>query len=257
MSILDYLPVFLLVFIRLTCFFVTAPLWMERQIPAAFKWGSAFFISLLAVSLIQPEQVIEMDSTYILLVLKEAMVGLSLGFFTMVLLYAVQLAGSFIDLQSGFAMSAMFNPQTGVQEHLTGKFFYILAMLFFLSIDGHHLLIRGVLASYEWIPIEAWLPSSVTENLVNLSLLIMKNMFWIAILIASPIVGTIFLVDIALGILAKTVPQMNLFVVGIPVKMVVHFIVLFIFIPVFLMVMEKLVQTMIHSFEQMLQILGA
>ncbi len=257
MSILAYLPVFLLVFIRLTCFFVTAPLWMERQIPAAFKWGSAFFITLLAVGLIQPEQVIEMDPTYILLVIKEALVGLGLGFFTMVLLYAVQLAGSFIDLQSGFAMSAMFNPQTGVQEHLTGKFFYILAMLFFLSIDGHHLLIRGVLASYDWIPVGSWLPSSVSENLVQLSLLIMKNMFWIAILIASPIVGTIFLVDIALGILAKTVPQMNLFVVGIPVKMIVHFIVLFIFIPVFLMVMEKLVQTMIHSLEQMLQILGA
>jgi flagellar biosynthesis protein FliR len=257
MSILTYLPLFLLVFIRLTCFFVTAPLWMERQIPAAFKWGCAFFISLLAVGLIQPEQEIEIDSTYFLLVLKEAMVGLGLGFFTMVLLYAVQLAGSFIDLQSGFAMSAMFNPQTGVQEHLTGKFFYILAMLFFLSIDGHHLLIRGVMASYDWIPIEVWLPSSVSENLVNLVLLILKNMFWIAILIASPIVGTIFLVDIALGILAKTVPQMNLFVVGIPVKMVVHFIVLFIFIPVFLIVMEKLVQTMIHSFEQMLQILGA
>lgn len=257
MDILTYLPIFLLVFVRLTCFFVTAPVWMERQIPAAFKWGSAFFITLLIVGLIQPEQVIEIDSTYILLVVKEAAVGLCLGFLTMVLLYAVQLAGSFIDLQSGFAMSAMFNPQTGVQEHLTGKFFYILAMLFFLSIDGHHLLIRGVLASYEWIPIEAWLPSSVSENLVQLSLLIVKNMFWIAILIASPIVGTIFLVDIALGILAKTVPQMNLFVVGIPVKMAVHFIVLFVFIPVFLIVMEKLVQTMIHSFEQMLHILGA
>ncbi|WP_342429546.1 flagellar biosynthetic protein FliR [Neobacillus sp. FSL H8-0543] len=256
MNILNEIPVFLLVFVRITCFFVTAPLWMEKQIPAQFKWGSAFFISLLVMGLIEPDQVIEMDGTYILLVVKETVVGLCLGFFTMMLLYAVQLAGSFIDLQSGFAMSAMFNPQTGVQEHLTGKFFYILAMLFFLSIDGHHLLIRGVLASYEWIPIKSWLPEAATENLVQLALMIVTNMFWIAILIASPIVGTIFLVDIALGILAKTVPQMNLFVVGIPVKMVVHYIVLFLFMPVFLIVMEKLVQTMIHSFEQMLKILG-
>jgi flagellar biosynthesis protein FliR len=230
---------------------------MERQVPAPFKWGIAFFISLIVVGTIQPEQIIEINSSYILLVLKETIIGLSLGFFTMVLLYAVQLAGSFVDLQSGFAMSAMFNPQTGVQEHLTGRFFYILAMLFFLSIDGHHVLIRGVLASYDWIPIEAWLPTTVSENLVQLSVMMLKDMFWIAILIAAPIVATIFLVDIALGILAKTVPQMNLFVVGIPVKMVVHYIVLLIFIPVFLSVMEKLVQTMIHSFEQMLKILGA
>ncbi|MEC1522181.1 flagellar biosynthetic protein FliR [Neobacillus niacini] len=257
MSILNLVPIFLLVFVRLTSFFVTAPLWMERQIPAPFKWGSAFFISLLVVGLIQPEQMIEMDSTFILLILKEVLVGLCLGFFTNLLLYAVQLAGSFIDLQSGFAMATMFNPQTGIQENLTGRFFYIIAILFFLSIDGHHLLMRGVLASYQWIPIDSWLPGGVSENLVHLSLLIVKDMFWIALLIAAPVVTTIFLVDIALGILAKTVPQMNLFVVGIPIKMAVHFIVLFVFIPVFLMVMEKLIQTMIHSFEQMLKILGA
>lgn len=257
MSILNLLPIFLLVFVRLTCFFVTAPLWMERQIPAPFKWGTAFFISLLIASLMEPEHVIQMDPSYILLVLKEVLVGLCLGFFVTVLLYAVQLAGSFIDLQSGFAMATMFNPQTGIQENLTGRFFYIVAILFFLSIDGHHMLIRGVLASYDWIPVDSWLPSNVSENLVHLTLLIVKDMFWIAILIAAPIVATIFLVDIALGILAKTVPQMNLFVVGIPIKMAVHFIVLFVFIPVFLIVMEKLVQTMIDSFEQMLKILGA
>ncbi|MEW9051247.1 MAG: flagellar biosynthetic protein FliR [Neobacillus sp.] len=257
MDILHYLPLFLLVFVRLTCFFVTAPLWMERQVPGRFKVGTAFFISLLVVGLIQPGQLIEMDTMFILLVLKEAVVGLALGFLSMALLYAVQLAGSFIDLQSGFAMSAMFNPQTGVQEHITGRFFYILAMLFFLSIDAHHVLIRGVLASYDWLPIDAWLPSNVSEHFVQLSLMLMKDLFWIAFLIAVPIVATIFLVDIALGILAKTVPQMNLFVVGIPVKIVVHYIVLFIFIPVFLAVLEKLVQTLVHSFAQMLKILGA
>lgn len=257
MSILTYLPFFLLVFIRLTSFFLTAPLWMDRQIPAPFKWGTAFFISLLVVGVIEPDQGIEMDANYVLLVLKETIVGLCLGFFTTVLLYAVQLAGSFIDLQSGFAMSSMFNPQSGVQEPITGRFFYALAILFFLSIEGHHILLKGVLASFQWIPVDSWLPSTASENLVTLSLMIMKNMFWIAILLASPLVGTIFLVDIALGILAKTVPQMNLLVVGIPVKIFVHFIVLFIFMPAFFIVMEKLVRIMFTSFEQIMKILGS
>jgi len=212
---------------------------------------------LLTAGLLQPEQSIEMNEVYTLLVLKEAAVGLALGFFATVLLYAVQLAGSLVDLQSGFAMSTMFNPSTGIQENLTGRFFYLLAMLFFLSINGHHLLIHGVLASYDWIPVESWLPSAVSENLAALALGTVKNMFWLAILMAAPIVGTMFLVDIALGILAKTVPQMNLFVVGIPIKMAAHFIVLFVFIPVFLIIMEKLISTMVSSLEQMLQILGA
>ncbi len=230
---------------------------MEREVPAIFKMGTALFISLLVAGLIQPDQVIEMNESYPLLVLKEMAVGLALGFFTAVLLYAVQLAGSFIDLQSGFAMATMFNPSTGIQENLTGRFFYLLAILFFLSINGHHLLIRGILASYDWIPVESWLPAAVSENLVTLALSTVKNMFWLAILMASPIVGTMFLVDMALGILAKTVPQMNLFVVGIPIKMAAHFIVLFVFIPVFLVIMEKLVSTMVSSLEQMLRILGA
>lgn len=225
--------------------------------PAPFKVGSAFAISLLVSGLVQPEQVIEMDAGYLFLLLKEIFVGLSLGFCAAVLLYAVQLAGTFVDMQSGFAMATMFNPQTGIQEHLTGRFFYILAILFFLSIDGHHLLIRGVLASYEWIPAAAQLPAEAPEQLAAFMVLSVKNLFWIAILMASPVVGTLFLTDLSLGILSRTVPQMNLFVIGIPVKIAVHFIVLFLVMPVFFMVMGRLVQTMVHSLEQMLAILGA
>lgn len=257
MQLLTNLPLFLLVFVRLTCFFASAPIWMERQVPAPFKVGSAFAVSLLISGLLQPAQALEMDAGYIYLILKEILAGLSLGFCAAVLLYAVQLAGSFVDLQSGFAMATMFNPQTGIQEHLTGRFFYILALLFFVSIDGHHILIRGVLSSYEWIPVEALLPADVPEHLAAFMLINVKNMFWIAILMASPVVGTLFLTDLALGILSKTVPQMNLFVVGIPVKIAVHFIVLFLIMPVFFMVMGRLVQTMVHSLEQMLAILGA
>ncbi|MDF2902686.1 MAG: flagellar biosynthetic protein FliR [Bacillus sp. (in: firmicutes)] len=257
MSLLSYLPFFLLVFVRLTAFFITAPLWMDRKIPAPFKWGFAFFTSILVLGVIQPDHVLEMDTNFILLLLKETLVGLCLGFFTSILLYAVQLAGSFVDLQSGFAMASMFNPQTGTQEAMTGRLYYVIALSFFLAIDGHHLLIKGVLASYQWIPIYSWLPSASSENLVMLSLDMMKNMIWLAFLIAIPLVGTLFFVDIALGILSKTAPQMNLFVVGIPVKMFVHFIVLYVSLPGFFYVLGKLVSTMVHSIEQILKILGS
>jgi flagellar biosynthetic protein FliR len=166
------------------------------------------------------------------------------------------LAGSFIDLQSGFAMASIFNPQSGVQEPITGRLFYIIAIVFFLSVNGHHILIQGVLASFQWIPVDSLLPTGASENLVLLSLDVTKNMFWLAFLLAAPLVGTLFLVDIALGILAKTVPQMNLFVVGVPVKMIVHFIVLYVSLPGFFYVMGKLVSLMVQSFEQILKILG-
>ncbi|WP_284036418.1 flagellar biosynthetic protein FliR [Neobacillus sp. 114] len=257
MLFFDYLPQFLLVFVRLTSFFVSAPLWMDRQVPGPYKWGFAFFTSILVVGVIDHHQVLEFDGEFILLVLKETMVGLCLGFIAAILLYAVQVAGSFIDLQSGFAMASMFNAQTGVQEPITGRLFYIITMVFFLSVNGHHILIQGVLASFDWLPVDSWLPVLVSKNLAALSLEVMRNMLWLAFLIAAPIAGALFLVDVALGILSKTAPQMNLFVVGIPVKMFVHYLVLYAFLPGFFFVLGKLVRTMVHSLEQLLKILGS
>lgn len=230
---------------------------MDRKIPAMFKLGFAFFTSILAIGMMDTSQVIVMDSNFLFLVIKETMVGISLGFFTSLLLYAVQLAGSFVDLQSGFAMATMYDPATGAQEPLTGRLYYYIAIAFFLSMDGHHLLIRGVLASFDWIPVLAWLPSPASESLVILGVDMMKNMFWIAFLIAAPLVGTLFLVDVALGILSKSVPQMNLFVVGIPIKMFVHFIVLYVTLPGFFYLLGKLINTMVHSMEQLFKILGS
>lgn len=256
MSIFTYIPFFLLIFVRFTSFFMAAPIFMDRKIPAMFKIGFAFFTSLLAIGTM-PDQSVVLDSNFVFLVLKETMVGISLGFFTSLILYAVQLAGNFVDLQSGFAMATMFDPQSGIQEPLTGRLYYYIAMVFFLAMDGHHLLIKGVIASFQWIPVLSWLPISSSQSLASLALDMMQNMFWIAFLIAAPLVGTLFLVDIALGILSKSVPQMNLFVVGIPVKMVVHFVVLYLSLPGFFYILGKLVGTMVHSLEQLLKILGS
>jgi flagellar biosynthesis protein FliR len=230
---------------------------MDRKIPVMFKLGFAFFTSIVAIGTMDTSQVILMDSTFLFLVLKEIMVGIGIGFFTAFLLYAVQLAGSFVDLQSGFAMATMYDAATGVQEPMTGRLYYYLATVFFLSMDAHHLLIKGVLASFEWVPVLAWFPADSAENLVVLGVSMMKEMFWIAFLIAAPLVATLFLVDIALGVLSKSVPQMNLFVVGFPIKMFVHFIVLYVSLPSFFFILGRLINTMVTSLGQLLKILSS
>ncbi|RHW33300.1 flagellar type III secretion system protein FliR [Neobacillus notoginsengisoli] len=256
MDILAFLPYWLLVFVRLASFFLAAPVWKDKQVPGHFKIGFAFFTTVLVSGVIEPVPIAEMDSIYTLLILKETIVGLSLGFFASVLIYAIQLGGSFVDMQSGLAMSTMFNPQTGVQEHITGRFYYAMAILLFLAVDGHHILLQGAIASFQWIPPEMWLPSEASENMAKLSLSILKNMFWIAVLIAAPMLGTIFMVDIALGMLSKMVPQMNLFVVGIPIKLFAHYIVLFVTMPVFFYVVGMLIRVMTQSTGQLLKMIG-
>ncbi|WP_416827621.1 flagellar biosynthetic protein FliR [Ectobacillus polymachus] len=256
MDLISYIPLFLLVFVRISAFFVAAPIWNSQQIPSQVKWGFSFCIAFITVGVIQPTQPLAWNSTYFLLVFKELAVGLSLGFASSLLLYAVELAGSFIDLQSGFTMSSLFDQKRGIQEPLTGKFYYIITMIFFLLSDGHHILIKGIIQSYQWIAVDAWLPDSYSSNVVQVLLGIVDHMFWISLLIAAPLVGTLFIVDVVLGIIARTVPQMNLFVVGVPIKLFVYYVMLYASIPVFLYILSQLVQTMISSIEQMLRILG-
>lgn len=256
MELIPYLSLFLLVFVRISAFFVAAPIWNNQQIPSQLKWGFSFCIAIVTLGFIEPTTPLVFNSTYFLLVCKELAVGLSLGFASSILFYAVELAGSYIDLQSGFTMSSLFDPKRGIQEPLTGKFYYILTMMFFLLSDGHHILLKGIIQSYQWIAVDTWLPSSFTSNIVQVLLDIIGHMFWISLLIAAPLVGTLFMVDIVLGIISKSVPQMNLFVVGIPIKVLVYFVILYVSIPVFFYMLSQLVQTMISSFEQMLHILG-
>src|SRR5699024_2780403 len=134
------------------------------------------------------------------LLFKEALVGLLIGLIAYIILSAVQIAGGFIDFQMGFAIANVVDPQTGAQSPLIGQYFYIFALLFLLSVDGHHLLIDGMFYSYNFIPIDAFIPfsnGSIAEFIVSS----FNKMFLISFHMAIPLVGCLFLVDVALCII--------------------------------------------------------
>src|SRR5690625_7952206 len=91
---------------------------------------------------------------------KEVIVGLFIGLIAYIILSAVQIAGGFIDFQMGFAVANVIDPQTGAQSPLIGQYFYIIALLFLLSVNGHHVIIDGIFNSYEWIPIDEFISRS-------------------------------------------------------------------------------------------------
>jgi flagellar biosynthetic protein FliR len=256
MVILQYLPVFLLVFVRLTAFFVTAPFFSVRGVPNPFKIGFAFILAFISFSYVPIEAKIPLDLMFVLYVVKEALVGLLLGFICELMYVAVQVAGGLMDMQMGFAMANVIDPRTGAYVPLTGNFKNILATLYFLSIDGHHLLIRGVLASYRAIPVDkAWIPLG-NEQLLLMVAKVFSDMFMSAFLIAAPIVVALFLVDLSLGIIAKSVPQFNIFVVGLPLKIIASFLLLIVVMPAFLLVLSSLFGKMFHAMSEMMTLLG-
>lgn len=251
---LSILPTFLLTFARMIAYFVVMPLFSYRTIPTTFKIGFSFFLSLIFISSLETPNLIEFDFQFILLLIKEVTVGLLIGLIAYIILSAVQIAGGFIDFQMGFAIANVIDPQTGAQSPIIGQFFYMFAILFLLATDGHHLLINGILHSYNVIPLERLL--NFSGNYAELIISTFNRIFVIAFQIALPLVGSLFLVDVALGIIARTVPQVNVFVVGLPLKITVSFSVLFFFMAIYLMAARLLFQTMFEVMDQLMLILG-
>lgn len=248
------IPVFLLILVRVAAFFVTLPLFSYRTIPNQFKIGLAFFLTFMMFYNIDFSS-IDFGELYVFLLLKEALVGLLIGLIAYIIIAAIQIAGGFIDFQMGFAIANVMDPQTGAQSPLTGQYFYIIALLFLLSVDGHHLLIDGIFYSYEMIPIDQFIPfhnGGIIEFVVDT----FNRMFLIAFQMAIPIVGCLFLVDVALGIIARAVPQLNVFVVGLPIKIFVSFVIILFYLSLFMLLVRNLFSTMFETMRGLMQLFG-
>lgn len=248
------IPIFLLILVRVAAFFVTLPLFSYRTIPNQFKIGFAVFLALIMFYTIDIGTV-DIEGIYILLLFKEAIVGLLIGLIAYIVVSAVQIAGGFVDFQMGFAIANVIDPQTGAQSPLTGQYFYIIALLFLLSVDGHHLLIDGIYFSYDFIPIDKVIPFH-NEGIITFVIEVFNKMFLIAFQMAIPIVGCLFLVDVALGIIARSVPQLNVFVVGLPVKIFVSFVVIFFFLSLYMMLVKTLFTSMFETMRALMQLFG-
>lgn len=248
------LPIFILVIMRVFGFLVMMPLFSYRTIPTYFKIGFGFFLALIITTTIGNVD-LDFDGMYLFLIIKEILVGLSIGLLAYIILTSIQIAGGFIDFQMGFAIANVIDPQTGAQSPLTGQYFYIIALLFLLSINGHHLLIDGIYYSYQFISIEELIYFK-NQGLVDFIINVFSEMFLVAFQMAIPIVGCLFLVDIALGMIARTVPQLNVFVVGLPIKILVSFISILIFLTLYISLIKRLFTYTFDTLHGFMQLLG-
>ncbi|WP_310230385.1 flagellar biosynthetic protein FliR [Brevibacillus nitrificans] len=252
-----YLPIFLLVFVRMSAFFVAAPFFSIKGVPNQFKIALAFLMAVISFQFIPLQgQQVAMDLTFILHVCKEALVGVILGYICEMMFVAIQVAGGLMDMQIGLAMANVIDPKTGAYIPITGNFKNILAVLYFFSINGHHMLIRGIIKSYEAIPIEATWAAFGSEQVMLTAVKVFSNMFLSAFMMAAPIVVALFLVDVSLGIIAKSVPQFNIFVVGLPLKLLAGFLLLIVVMPAFLLTLNGLFESMFRALAEMMKLLG-
>ncbi|TYR82733.1 flagellar type III secretion system protein FliR [Priestia megaterium] len=254
-QLLTMYPAFLLILVRVASFFITVPFFSHRTIPAMHKVGLAAVLSIVIVTTIDIPAV-ELDDQFILLVVKECLVGLVMGLIAYIVIMAIQIAGGLIDFQIGFAIANVIDPQTGAQSPITGQYLYTVALLLLLSTNGHHLLIDGIYNSYDVIPMNQLIFPVGEETFVTHALTTFATMFLLAVQMSLPLVGALFLVDVALGIVARTVPQLNIFVVGFPLKIIVAFILLIVVMGSMFYMMQLIFEYMLEAMRTMIRILG-
>lgn len=223
----DELLTFLLILVRITCFIYLAPFFNMGNTPNRVKIGLGVFVSYLIYQTLLPIEPLEYNTIleYSVLVLKEAMVGLIVGFGANICMAVVNFTGNIIDMETGMAMATLFDPQTNQETSISGVL-YQYAMSLMLIVTGmYQYLLKAIVETYELIPINGAVFDR--EHLLNSMVQFMGNYLTIGFRICLPVFCAMILLNAILGIMAKVSPQMNMFAVGIQLKMLVGLGILF------------------------------
>jgi flagellar biosynthetic protein FliR len=226
LDVFDIWDGFLLVFIRVTGLFVVSPVFGRQNIPAYYKIGFSFFMAIILTYSIPVPDLGSYNSifAFILLAAKEFLIGLALGYISYIIITAIYLAGQMIDMHIGFGMVSVFDPVSNIQIPVTADLYFILTMLVFLAIDGHHLLIYTLSESFSRLPTGSAL--IIEKPLIDSVVRLFGSVFVISFKIAAPVTAAILVVDVALGVISKAVPQVNVFIVGLPIKILIGLLVI-------------------------------
>ncbi len=232
------LEIFLFVFLRVGAIMVFLPILGSSQIPATMKIGLIFFMSVAIFPLVKSQPMPQPDGLLDLTayLFSDIAIGMAIGFVTRLLFTAVQVAGTVVDFQMGFGVVNVIDPQTQSQVSITAQFQNILVVLIFLAADAHHFLIQGVTESFFLINPHQVDFSTLTPGFI---LQIFTGTFVVAVKIAAPIMAILFFISVGLGLVARTVPQMNVFIVGFPLQIGVGLLMIGLSLPLFSIVIQN------------------
>lgn len=214
--LLSQWPNFLLVVLRTSCLLVFWPLWDSRLIPMQVRVFSLLIISLALTPVVAPllPPLPTAGPSLLGLVLREFLLGLSLGLLIRFFLTGVQMAGNLVSIQMGFGMVTLIDPQSRAQSTIIADLFLFLAILIFLNIDGHHFLLRLLILSFQEVPMGR--PFAIPGSLFLFLPKFGALMYQLAVTLAAPILAALFLTQVALGVVARSVPQIQVMLLSFP-----------------------------------------
>lgn len=235
-SLIDF-EYMLLILVRIASFMFVAPFFGEKGVPGQLKIGLSFFLTIILYGVV-PHPTLDYVSEigYGIAVFKEAITGLLIGFAASICNSIVIFAGNIIDMDIGLSMATTFNPDMNIQTTVTGNLYYYLVFAFMIVSNTHLYILRAVADSFYVVPIGG--ANFEWDGLLLAMTKYMTDLFVIGFRIFLPFFATLMIMNCILGIMAKVAPQMNMFSVGIQLKILVGYTVLFLVVFMFPKVAE-------------------
>lgn len=215
----DFL-IFFIASIRIAAMLVTSPFFSIKQIPSFVKVALSIILGLLVSSSLYTKGINIPKSTFELFLVcgRELIIGAAIGYIANLIFTAIRISSQLMDFNIGFSMSQYYDPSTSGNSTPLERFFNWFALVVFLSFNFHHIVISAILKSFEAAPIGVLsLGDGSFLSVINT----FSSSFYIAMQLAAPIVIVLFITDFTLGLIARTVPQLNIFILGMPVKILV------------------------------------
>ncbi|WP_411679145.1 fused FliR family export protein/FlhB family type III secretion system protein [Clostridium thailandense] len=233
-----YFTALILITIRMFCFFLIVPVFFPNGTPSTVKVGLTLVIAYILIPGIDYSGIstITNNMPFIINCFNEAVAGLTLGFITNLCFISVRVAGNLIDFNVGFSMMTMFDPTSGSNTTLMEHLLYWFSVVVFFTVDGHHMLIRTLIDSFKVIKVGQFF---LGQSSINIIIKAFIEYFAIGLKIAIPIVLIIFITDLTMGLIARTVPQLNIMILGMPIKILVGLGAFCFALPIFLRIIEN------------------
>lgn len=252
---LAQLEVFFFILARIVGVFFQAPLFSSRSFPAPAKIAFAIWLSIILWFVIPVSPTLSGSLFSFLLALAgEVVLGFLIGFVCNVIFIAIQSAGEIIDLQMGLSVATALDPVFGAVISIVGRLTFFTALIVFILLDGHHLILSAFHQSFRAIPagkVANFTTFGLASQLIGLS-----EMLWMtAIKIAAPVILLIFLSDFTFGIVSRVAPQVNVFMLGFQVKPVLGLFGIMMTLPFLVRYIDKLVEIMGQQLVQLMTVL--
>ena len=217
---LERFSTFFLILFRISAFLLSAPIFGSAYVNARTKIGFSFLLSVILFPIVEkanfspPTQL----PAYFLVVFREIMAGVIIGYAARLVFAGIDLAGQVIGLQMGFGIANIIDPKHEIELSIIAQFQGFVAVLIFLSLNGHHWLLQALANSFETIPLSG---AAYSGDVVAILLRLSGDIFVVAFKIGAPVIVTLFLTNVTLGVFAKAIPQMDVFTMSFSLTIIV------------------------------------